>query len=379
MLKAYGAEVVVCPTAVAPEHPDSYYNVSRPALAASPGAWKPDQYSNPNNPRSHYETTGPEIWAADRGPDHPLRAPAWAPAARSAASAATSRSRTPTVQVIGADPAGSVYSGGTGRPYLVEGVGEDFWPETYDRDRRRPGDRGLRRRLLRHHPPAGPRGGDARRRLVRDGGVRRRARLAQELAGTPEGDDAVIVVLLPDSRSRLPDQGLQRRVAGAVRLRRPGRRGRPDRRRGAARQVRAPARPGAHPPGRDDRRGGRDPPGVRRLPDAGRPGRAADHGGRGRRARSPSAPCSTRSSPAPPASPTRSRTTCRPPLPTIGSTESARDAVAAARGRRRGPRPRGRQAGRRPDPPGPPRLPRQRLTLPGGSTVVAFAQCVSDG
>ena len=66
VLKAYGAEVVVCPTAVAPEHPDSYYNVSD-RLASQPGAWKPDQYSNPNNPRSHYETTGPEIWAQTDG------------------------------------------------------------------------------------------------------------------------------------------------------------------------------------------------------------------------------------------------------------------------------------------------------------------------
>jgi cystathionine beta-synthase len=66
VLKAYGAEVVVCPTAVAPEHPDSYYNVSD-RLSKEPGAWKPDQYSNPGNPRSHYETTGPEIWAQTEG------------------------------------------------------------------------------------------------------------------------------------------------------------------------------------------------------------------------------------------------------------------------------------------------------------------------
>ena len=66
VLKAYGAEVVVCPTAVEPEHPDSYYNVSD-RLASQPGAWKPDQYSNPHNPRSHYETTGPEIWAQTEG------------------------------------------------------------------------------------------------------------------------------------------------------------------------------------------------------------------------------------------------------------------------------------------------------------------------
>jgi hypothetical protein len=72
VLKAYGAEVVVCPTAVAPEHPDSYYNVSD-RLAAQPGAWKPNQYANPHNPRSHYETTGPEIWGQTDGQDHPLR------------------------------------------------------------------------------------------------------------------------------------------------------------------------------------------------------------------------------------------------------------------------------------------------------------------
>ena len=102
------------------------------------------------------------------------------------------------MQVIGADPAGSVYSGGTGRPYLVEGVGEDFWPETYDRYGRRPRHRGLRRRLVRVHPPAGARGGHARGRLVRHGRVRR----ASGRPGArrhPEGDDAVIVVLLPDS------------------------------------------------------------------------------------------------------------------------------------------------------------------------------------
>ncbi len=73
VLRAYGAEVVVCPTAVAPEHPDSYYNVSDRLVREIEDAWKPDQYSNPNNPRSHYETTGPGDLGADRGPDHALR------------------------------------------------------------------------------------------------------------------------------------------------------------------------------------------------------------------------------------------------------------------------------------------------------------------
>src|SRR6476469_3356996 len=115
VLKAYGAEVVVCPTAVAPDHPDSYYNVSD-RLSKEPGAWKPDQYSNPNNPRSHYEETGPELWKQTDG--------------RISGVGKFLKERNPAVQVIGSDPAGSVYSCGTGRPYLVEGVGEDFWPET---------------------------------------------------------------------------------------------------------------------------------------------------------------------------------------------------------------------------------------------------------
>ena len=98
------------------------------------------------------------------------------------------KEQNPDVQVVGADPAGSVYSGGTGRPYLVEGVGEDFWPDTYDRGDRRPGDRGLRRRLLRVHPPARPRGGPARRRLLRHGGVRR-GPARPGARGDPEGDE----------------------------------------------------------------------------------------------------------------------------------------------------------------------------------------------
>src|ERR1044071_4761533 len=117
VLKAYGAEVVVCPTAVAPEHPDSYYNVSD-RLSKEPGAWKPDQYSNPNNPRSHYEQTGPEPWKQSDGRITHFVTGMGAGGTISgvgrylkeqAALAGTD------VQVIGADPAGSVYSGGTGR------------------------------------------------------------------------------------------------------------------------------------------------------------------------------------------------------------------------------------------------------------------------
>src|SRR6478752_7436619 len=132
VLKAYGAEVVVCPTAVEPEHPDSYYNVSD-RLAAQPGAWKPDQYSNPHNPRSHYETTGPEIWAQTEGRITHFVAGVGTGGTISGTGRYL-KEQNASVQVVGADPAGSVYSGGSGRPYLVEGVGEDFWPDAYDRD-----------------------------------------------------------------------------------------------------------------------------------------------------------------------------------------------------------------------------------------------------
>ncbi|MCW2796426.1 cystathionine beta-synthase [Nocardioides sp.] len=196
VLKAYGAEVVVCPTAVEPEHPDSYYNVSD-RLSSQPGAWKPDQYSNPNNPRSHYETTGPEIWQQTEGKVTHFVAGVGTGGTISGVGRYL-KDQNPAVQVVGADPAGSVYSGGSGRPYLVEGVGEDFWPEAYDRT---VADRiievsdadsfAFTRRL-------------AREEALLVGGSSGMAayaakQLAEELAGTPEGENAVIVVLLPDS------------------------------------------------------------------------------------------------------------------------------------------------------------------------------------
>src|SRR5680860_1418469 len=138
VLKAYGADVVVCPTAVAPEHPDSYYSVSDQLVRETEGAWKPDQYSNIHNPLSHYETTGPEIWEQTDGRiTHFVTGMGTGGTISGVGRFLKERSAEregPDVQIIGADPAGSVYSGGTGRPYLVEGVGEDFWPETYDRD-----------------------------------------------------------------------------------------------------------------------------------------------------------------------------------------------------------------------------------------------------
>jgi len=196
VLKAYGAEVVVCPTAVEPEHPDSYYNVSD-RLASQPGAWKPDQYSNPHNPRSHYETTGPEIWEQTEGRITHFVTGMGTGGTISGVGRYL-KEQNPAVQVVGADPSGSVYSGGSGRPYLVEGVGEDFWPETYDRTI---ADRvievsdadsfAMTRRLARTEAllVGGSSGMAAEAAKV----------LARELAGTPEGKDAVIVVLLPDS------------------------------------------------------------------------------------------------------------------------------------------------------------------------------------
>ena len=132
VLRAYGAEVVVCPTAVPPDHPDSYYSVSDRLVAEIDGAWKPDQYSNPQGPASHYETTGPEIWADTDGQVTHFVAGIGTGGTITGAGRYLKDASGGKVRVIGADPEGSVYSGGSGRPYLVEGVGEDFWPAAYD-------------------------------------------------------------------------------------------------------------------------------------------------------------------------------------------------------------------------------------------------------
>src|SRR5712664_1711176 len=133
VLRAYGAEVVVCPGTVSPDHPDSYYSVSSRLAREIPDGWKPDQYANPENPASHYSSTGPEIWEQTEGKVTHFVAGIGTGGTISGTGRYLKEVSGSRVRVIGADPEGSVYSGGTGRPYLVEGVGEDFWPETYDK------------------------------------------------------------------------------------------------------------------------------------------------------------------------------------------------------------------------------------------------------
>jgi cystathionine beta-synthase len=131
LLRAYGAEVVVCPTDVAPESPQSYYRVADRLTRDIPGAFQPNQYSNPANPETHYLTTGPELWQQSGGRITHFVCGVGTGGTITGV-ARYLREQNPAVEVIGADPVGSIYSNAEVHPYLVEGVGEDFWPQTFD-------------------------------------------------------------------------------------------------------------------------------------------------------------------------------------------------------------------------------------------------------
>jgi cystathionine beta-synthase len=131
LLEAYGAEVIVCPVAVEPADPQSYYSVAERVVRETPGAFRPNQYGNEWNPWAHEQSTGPELWRQTAGRITHFVAGVGTGGTITGVGRYL-KSRDPGVQIVGADPAGSVYSGGSGRPYLVEGIGEDFWPTTYD-------------------------------------------------------------------------------------------------------------------------------------------------------------------------------------------------------------------------------------------------------
>ena len=229
LLRAYGAEVVVAPTAVPPESPESYYRVADRLAEEIPGAFQPNQYRNPANPQAHYCSTGPELWEQSGGRITHLVVGVGT-GGTITGTGRYLKERNPSLQVIGADPYGSIYSSPEVKPYLVEGVGEDFWPQTYDpsivdryvtvSDR----DAFLTTRRLAHgrgHPrrwlgwPRPPRRAGGRPRDHRPRGDGRR---------DP-----------PRRRALVPVEGLQRRVDDPARV--PGARHRPDGGRRALRQA----------------------------------------------------------------------------------------------------------------------------------------------
>lgn len=192
LLRAYGAEVVVCPTAVPPDHPDSYYSVADRLTSEIPNAYRPNQYYNQANPAEHERTTGPEIWHQTAGRITHFVAGIGTGGTITGV-ARYLKAQNPEIQIIGADPEGSVYSGGTGRPYLVEGVGEDFWPPTHDHAL-------VDRTILVTDTESFL----AARRVTREeglliGGSCGTAVHAALVAGADLGPEHLVVVLLPDS------------------------------------------------------------------------------------------------------------------------------------------------------------------------------------
>jgi cystathionine beta-synthase len=198
LLRAYGAEVVLCPTNVAPESPESYYSVAARLARDIPGAFKPDQYWNEENPKAHEATTGPELWRQTDGRIGHLVASVGTGGTISGAAHYLKR-QNPAILVVGADPEGSVLSGDNARPYLTEGIGEDFLPGTHDPtvvDRWvRVSDRdafAAARRLTREEGIlAGESSGTALVAVLDEA----RRIMAEDPTGAPE---RVVVVILPD-------------------------------------------------------------------------------------------------------------------------------------------------------------------------------------
>ncbi len=132
LLRAYGAEVVITPTSVPPDSPESYNGVADRLARELPGAFRPNQFANPNNPLAHYQTTGPEIWEQSGGSLDVFVAGMGTGGTITGVSRYL-KERKPQLVVVGADPEGSILSGDSPRAYKVEGIGEDFIPRTFDR------------------------------------------------------------------------------------------------------------------------------------------------------------------------------------------------------------------------------------------------------
>ena len=191
LLRAYGAEVVVCPTAVPPESPESYYKVAERLARELPGGFLPNQYYNPQNPEAHYRTTGPEIWKQTEGRITHFVTGVGTGGTVSGAGRYL-KEREPAVVIVGADPEGSIFTGGI-HPYKTEGIGEDFYPGTFDAalvDRWvRVSDRNsflTARRLVREE-------------AILAGGSAGTAMFAALEVARELDESALVVVLLPDS------------------------------------------------------------------------------------------------------------------------------------------------------------------------------------